>query len=96
VPVILRPRAAAGQAPLGGYQPVTVRLWVETTNTPPRIAAGPIDLLIRDDVQELKPPLYLAEGLGLEANQTLRLRAIDAETGQDLGSKPLTLMMDWE
>jgi hypothetical protein len=96
VPVVVRPRTAAGQAPLGGYQPVTVRLWVETTDTPPRIAAGPMDLLIRDDVQELKPPLYLAEGLGLEANHTLRLRAMDADTGQDLGSKPLTLMVDWE
>ena len=46
--------------------------------------------------RSLKPPLYLAEDLGLQANQILRLRAVDAETGQDLGSKNLTLMVDWE
>ena len=96
VPVILRPRVASGQTSLGGYEPVTVRVWVETADVAPRTVAGPIDVELRSDVEELKPPLYLQEGLDLKASQVLRLRARDAETGQDLGSRDLTLLVDWE
>jgi hypothetical protein len=58
--------------------------------------AGPLELEVRDDVDELKPPLYLQPDLGLQAGQTLVLKAVDAETGQDLASKKLTLMVDWD
>lgn len=95
VPVILRPTMEPGQTSLGGYEPIAVRLWVETADAA-RTVAGPIELELRADVEELKPPLYLQEGLDLKAGQPLRLRARDAETGQDLGSKDLTLLVDWE
>ncbi len=96
VPVVLQPRVEPGQTSLGGYEPLTVRVWVETADAEPRMVAGPIELKLRADVEELKPPLYLQEGLDLKAGQPLRLRARDAETGQDLGSKDLTLLVDWE
>jgi hypothetical protein len=96
VPVVLRPSLGQAQALLGGYEPVTVRLWVETTDDAPKTIAGPIDLELRADVEELKPPLYLQEGLNLKAGRPLRLRARDAETGQDLESVELTLLVDWE
>jgi hypothetical protein len=96
VPVILRPRVDPGQTLLGGYEPVAVRVWVETADAQPQIVAGPIELELRADVEELKPPLYLQEGLNLRAGQPLRLRACNAETGQDLGVRDLTLLVDWE
>jgi hypothetical protein len=40
--------------------------------------------------------LYLLEGSDLKAGQVLTLRAVDAETGQDLASVPLTLQVDWD
>jgi hypothetical protein len=95
VPVILRPRMEPGQTSLGGYEPIAVRLWVETVDAA-RTVAGPIELELRADVDELKPPLYLQEGLDLKAGQPLRLRALNAETGQNLGSIKLTLLVDWE
>jgi hypothetical protein len=96
VPVILRPRYDPGQAMLGGCAPLIVKLWVETVDAVPRTTAGLIDVELRADVGELKPPLYLREGLDLKAGQPLRLRARDAETGQELASHDLVLLVDWE
>jgi len=96
VPVILRPRVPPGQISLVGYEPLKVIVWVETADLEPRTVAGPIDVELRSDVGELKPPLYLKEGLNLKTGQMLRLRGRDAETGQDLGSRDLTLLVDWE
>ncbi len=81
VPVVLRPRVEPGQASLGGYAPLSVRRWVETADAAPRMVAAPIELELRANVQEFKPPLYLQEGLDLRAGQPLRLRTRDAETG---------------
>ena len=54
------------------------------------------EIELRPDVDELKPPVYLREGLELKAGQALLLRALDAENGEDLGSVPLTLLVDWD
>jgi hypothetical protein len=98
VPVVLRP-APPAQAPLGGVEPVTARLWVESIS-PRGNAIQPvtaeIEVEVRPDAGELKPALYLNEGLELPAGQRLRLRAIDHETGEDLGSLELTLLVDWD
>lgn len=97
VPVILRPRAPTGQLQLGGAQPLRLRLWVETAgDDPPRRVAESDELELRADVDELRPPLYLAEGLQLRAGQLLLLRAIDAETGQELARVSLELLVDWD
>lgn len=96
MPVVLRPRIEHGQTLLGGSEPITVRIGVETTEVESRTVAGPVELELRPDVVELKPPLYLHEGLKLTAGQSLVLRARDAETGQDLGTVDLTLLVDWD
>lgn len=99
VPAILRPAIGEVQPPLGGMQPVRVRVWVETApeaGSAARRVTDPIEQELRPDVEELRPPVYLKEGLGLRAGQRLVLRAEDAESGRDLGSRPLTLLVDWE
>ncbi len=78
---------------------MTVRVWAETlppTGEEPRPVTEPIDVPVRSDATELRPPLYLLEGLGLPAGQQLVLRAIDRDTGRDLGTVPLTLIVEWE
>ena len=42
------------------------------------------------------PPMYLKEGLAIPAGQELVLRAVDDETGEELATVPLTLMIDWD
>lgn len=96
VPVVLRP-APPPQAPLGGVEGLTVRLWVETADGgAPRPASRQIEVEVRPDAGELRPALYLREGLELPAGQKLRLRAVDRETGRDLGTLELTLLVDWD
>jgi hypothetical protein len=56
----------------------------------------PIDILVRPDVEELRPAVYLQEGLGLAAGQELVLRVIVKETGEELSNVHLTLLVDWE
>lgn len=98
VPVVLRPRVEGGQAGLGGFESLQVRLWVETSDG--RKVAGPIDQELRVDVQELRPPLYLKESSKpedkLQQGETLHLRAENAETEENLGTLELTLLVDWE
>ncbi|MGE5618443.1 MAG: PglZ domain-containing protein [Sphingomonadaceae bacterium] len=98
VPVVLRPVIPTGQASLGGVQPLRLRLWVETAEegAGARRVADEQAIELRPDVEELKPAVYLLEGLALPAGQKLTLRAVDAESGRDLGSVPLTLMVDWD
>src|SRR5205085_2236518 len=80
VPVILRPAMGEVQAPLGGVQPVTVRLTVEAADGSPRGSLiEPVEVQLRPDVEELKPGVYLKEGLGLQKDTELILRATDAE-----------------
>lgn len=98
VPVVLRPALQGGQASLGGLEPLTVRVWVETVpeaGGAVRVVAGPYEQEVAD-TGEQKPPLFLKEGLDLRTGQALRLRAVDAESGRELASVPLTLLRDWE
>ncbi len=99
VPVVLRPVVPAEQQSFGGTQPLKLLLWVETVpedggEVQPVTDRQPIEL--RPEVEELKPAVYLQEGLGLVSGQKLVLRAIDAENGRDLGKVPLTLLVDWD
>jgi len=98
VPVVLRPVIPAEQQSFGGTQPLKLALWVETSGEDgaearPVTEKQPIEL--RPEVDELKPAVYLQEGLGLASGQKLVLRAVDAESGRELGSVPLTLLVDW-
>ena len=98
VPVVLRPILPEIQAPLGGFTPLTVRLWVETEqgDAATRQVTEPIDILVRPDVEELRPAVYLQEDLGLAVGQELVLRVIVKETGEELSNVHLTLLVDWE
>ena len=98
VPASISPVMPPGQVPLGGPPPLVVRLWVETADegaAPREVAAIP-EIEVRADAEELRPALYLREGLDLRAGQRLLLRATDAATGRDLGTVPLQLIVDWE
>lgn len=99
VPVVLKPVLAEGQTPLGGIQPLRVRLIVEAVpagDEPLPTVAEPVEVELRLGVEELRPPVYLREGLDLRAGQELLLSAVDAETGEELARLPLTLLVDWE
>jgi hypothetical protein len=98
VPLVVRP-AFEGQAALGEVAPMTVHVWVEGETSGAegaRPVTDQLELEVRPDVDELKPPLYLLEGLGLKSGQPLTLHAVDGETGEDLASVPLTLQVDWD
>ena len=95
IPVVVRPETTQGQVPLGGYEPVHVRLWVETTEDH-RTVAGPVEFEMQAGAEQVRPALYLDEGSKLTAGQSLRLRACNTETGQDLGSEDLVLVVNWD
>jgi hypothetical protein len=61
-----------------------------------RQVTEPIDILVRPDVEELRPAVYLQEDLGLAVGQNLVLRVIVKETGEELSNVHLTLLVDWE
>lgn len=99
VPVILRPVVPAEQQGLGGLQPLKLLLWVETSGdegAEPRLVTEKQSIELRPEVEELKPAVYLQEGLNLPSGQKLLLWAVDAETGRELGKVPLTLLVDWD
>lgn len=91
VPVVVRPLPAG----LFGQRAVRLRLWVEP-------AAGgepvtdPVELEVRPDAEELKPPLYLKEGVGLRVGAELVLRAVEVETGREVAGVPLRMAVDWD
>jgi len=98
VPVVLKPKGK-DQLVLLDVPTVTVRLWVEIPGEPGaegQRVTEPLDVPVRADAGELRPPLYLMEGLRLPAGQDLVLRAVDRDTGRELGTVPLTLAVDWE
>jgi hypothetical protein len=98
VPVVLRP-SLEGQLALTELPSVTVRLWVEApggAGEEARLVTEPVDVPVRADAGELRPPLYLKEGLELVAGQELLLRAVDRDTGRELGTVALTLVVDWD
>lgn len=99
IPVVLTPHPAPAtlwSEPL----PVTVVLWVEVVDGPAagQRVGGPIAVEVRPDAGELRPRLYLDEGIpaSLTTGQALRLRAVERDTGHDLATIPLTLRIDWE
>jgi len=97
VPVVIRP-SVDGQATIE-IKPVRVRLWIETSEQDAERAVAVTEVIeveVRADVEELRPPMYLKEGLGIPAGQELVLRAVDHETGEDFATVPLTLKIAWE
>lgn len=92
VPVVVRP------APTGLFDqhPTRVRLWVERASAPGDAVAEPVEVEVRADVEELKPPLYLKEGSKLRAGAEVVLRAIDLENGRELARIPLRMLVDWD
>ena len=98
VPVVLKPKVE-GQLVLTDVPTVLVRLWVEIpaeAGGEERRVTEPVDVPVRADAGELRPPLYLMEGLRLPAGQGLVLRAVDRDTGREFGTVPLTLAVEWE
>jgi len=96
--VALKPRLE-GQLALTEVPTVTVRLWVEApagAGEEARRVTEPLEVPVRADAGELRPPLYLKEGLQLSAGQELLLRAVDRDTGRELGTVALTLVVDWD
>jgi hypothetical protein len=97
VPVVLKPRV---ERQLALKEPtVTVRLWVEVPGEvggQRQLVTEPLDVPVRADAGELRPPLYLKEGLHLPAGQELLLRAVDRDTGRELGAVALRLIVDWD
>lgn len=98
VPVVLRPVIPPEPPMFSGIQPLKLLLRVETDDEgkEPRRVSDEQAVELRSDVDELKPAVYLQEGLGLTSGQKLVLRAVDAENGRDLGKVPLTLLVDWD
>jgi PglZ domain len=93
ISVILRPVRTS----LFMQQAARVRLWVEReAESAGDTVAEPVDIEVRADVEELKPPLYLKEGAHIEAGTALTLRAIDLENGRDLASISLRMGIDWD
>lgn len=98
VPVVLTPRAE-GQLVRMDVPTVTVRLWVEIATEAGGAGQRVTELLdvpVRADAQELRPPLYLTAGVRLPAGQRLVLRALDRDTGRELGAVFMTLTVEWE
>jgi hypothetical protein len=98
VPVVLKPKVE-GQLALTKVRTVNVRLWVETpaeSGLSRQQVTEPIDVPVHANASELRPPLYLKEGLHLSAGQKLLLRAVDQDTGRELATVALTLDVDWE
>ena len=97
IPVILRP-STEGQFEFD-VQSTRVRVWVEMAS-PGRADAvavtEPVEVEVRSDVDELKPPVYLKEGLSIAVGQELILRAVEPDTGKDIASLPLVMMIDWD
>lgn len=97
VPVTLRP-SYDGQGTFD-LKPTRVRLWIEkvwpAAEAAP-VVTEPLEVEVRADVNELKPPVYLKEGLRIPAGQGLVFRAVDVETSQDIASLPLLMKIDWD
>ncbi len=99
VPVIIRPVVPHGAQPLGGLQPVTIQLWVETNAASEggvRQVTAVQEVEVRQDADELRPAVYLQEGIELIAGQRLVLRAVDARTGRDMGRLDLEMLVNWD
>lgn len=93
IPVVIRPKPAG----LFAQRPVTVRLWVESVAEPGSTpVTEPVEVEVRAEASELKPPLYLREGAGLAAGSGLVLRAVDVESGRELAGARMVLAVDWD
>lgn len=97
VPLVIAPVQSETQVPLGGIPPLNVKIWVETavSDAEPQRVTEPIEVPVRSDVEELRPPIYLQEGMGLDAGQELILKVTVKETGEELASIRLTMLVDW-
>jgi hypothetical protein len=77
-------------------QPTRVRLWVERMSVPEDPVAEPVEVEVRADVNEIKPPLYLKEGSRIRAGTDLVLRVVDVENGREVATIPLRMLVDWD
>jgi len=97
VVVKLRPTVKDGQIPLSGVAPLTVRFWIERADQPGTVvSSGESVEELRLDTPECSRPLYLAEGLAMEAGTQLVLQVEDNESKEHLASIALTLVVPWE
>ena len=93
VPVRLAP-AADQQMTLSPPAPRRVKAWLELETG--EAASDPAEAEIRVDTPPLTLALYLREGLALSAGSGLRLVVDDADTGERLDTRELTMLVDWE
>jgi hypothetical protein len=84
----------------GEVRPTTAQVWVEIADG---LASGrkitePITVEVHADSGELRRALYLQEDIGtpLSPGQRLNVRALDRDTGRDIATIPLTLLVQWE
>jgi hypothetical protein len=93
IPVVISPMPEG----LFGQRPVHIRIWVERASP---IGAGPVtepvEVEVRADAAELRPPMYLKEGSGIRAGTQLVLHAVDSENGRQLAAIPLRMSVDWD
>lgn len=93
IPVVISPMPEG----LFGQQSAHVRLWVERAS--PRgagLVTEPVEVEVRADAAELRPPMYLKEGSGIRAGTQLVLHAVDSENGRQLAAIPLRMSVDWD
>lgn len=84
------------QAPLGGVEPVFVRVVVQTEGPPTRDVSGDRTEELRQDVEEIRGALFLESGLALPTGSRLVMRCLDRDTQEEYGAVPLTLEVNWD
>lgn len=99
VSIILTPSGAPTSL-WGEIRPTMVQLWVEVADgsASGRKITEPITVAVHAGSGELRSGLYLQEDIGvsLSPGQQLQLRAVDGDTGRDIATIPLTLLVQWE
>jgi hypothetical protein len=77
--------------------PTHIRLWLERADSEGGVVvAEPVELEVRAEVGELKPPVYLKEGVRISAGTGLLLRVIDTDDGREIAALPIRMTVDWE
>ena len=83
-----------GQMTLAAPPPRRVTMWIADSSG--REVSDRLECQVGWDAPSQTIALYLREGAAIPAGSTLRLSAIDAETGEALHSENLALLVDWE
>ena len=99
VSVKIRPTADVPQADqqlaFEAPRPIRIGLEILTTDADPRRVSEPTTIELRHDSPELGTAVYLLPDVKLPAGSVLNLRGYDAETGEELLTEELRLLMDW-